>query len=420
MNHAAGRRTALAFLLVVIGTSLWGRETPAFGQSLPSPTPVGPSILAFPSSLALAPDGRIFFNEKDTGRIRIIQDGELLPRPFAELPVAPESERGLLGLALDPNFGEQPYVYAYFSDSTDDHNRIVRIRAEGNEAAGPPEELLTLLPFGNIYHNGGDITFGPDGALYVSTGEIHEQERAQDPDDLGGKVLRLNPDGSIPADNPFGPGNPAFSLGHRNSYGLCFDPENGALWETENGPSGHDEINHIEAGKNYGWPDQLGPGGAPQFVDPVLDYPKTIVPTGCAFWNGELYFGDFHGRLHRVTDPYGTNPADEIVAAFPSGITDLQVTRDRSLYVSTATSILGLPSGGQIAGPNGTPSPSASPLDRDPGGAKPPTDNGAPAAIVWGIIIFVVTVAGGLLFRRLQKTDAAKRSASGPPANPKT
>ena len=173
-------------------------------------------------------------------------------------------------------------------------NRLARIRAD--DLAAPPEALLDALTTEHGYHNGGDLVFGGDGKLYVAVGEVHEAERAQDPDDLGGKILRLNPDGSTPSDGPFGPENAAYSMGHRNSFGLCVDPSTGDLWETENGPGSDDEVNRIEPGGNYGWPDQLGPGGEPAFIDPVLDFPEVIVPTGCAVWQGDLYFGAYGDR----------------------------------------------------------------------------------------------------------------------------
>ena len=190
--------------------------------------------LSFPSNMAFAPDGRLFFAEKDTGDIRVIEDGRLLPEPFAHIDVLSAAEQGLLGLALDPAFDTDPWVYIYYSDPVAHINRLARLRTDGGSVERQP--LLDALTTENGYHNGGDIVFGRDGELYLSVGEVHESQRAQDPNDLGGKVLRLNPDGTVPSDDPFGAGNPAYSMGHRNSFGLCVDPSNGDLWETENGP----------------------------------------------------------------------------------------------------------------------------------------------------------------------------------------
>ena len=366
--------------------------------------------LTFPTNIALTPDGRIFFAERDTGQVRIIEDGRLLPQPFAGVgatgPGSELKETGLLGIALDPNFASDPWVYVYYSSPADGNNHLSRIRAEGN-VAGPRENLLTLLPTANAYHNGGDLAFGPDGKLYVTVGEGHEAGRAQDPNDLGGKILRLNPDGTIPEDNPFGADNPAYSMGHRNSFGICFDPTTGQLWETENGPSSDDEVNLIEAGENYGWPVLMGPGGGARYRDPVLDFPEIIVPTGCAVWGGDLYFGDFGGRLHRLDLPAAAPAADELVARFPAGITDLQVAPDGSLYVATADSILSAavppsPSASRTASPLPTPSPVASTASPSPVAAS----SGRAGPIAAAIILAVV-IAGGLAFRAWGKRSSS-------------
>ena len=200
--------------------------------------------------------------------------------------------------------------------------------------------MLDALTTEHGYHNGGDIVFGGDGKLYLSVGEVHEAERAQDPNDIGGKILRLNPDGTVPSDNPFGAGNPAYSMGHRNSFGLCVDPSNGDLWETENGPGSDDEVNLIEPGGNYGWPDQLGPGGEPAFIDPVLDFPEVIVPTGCAVWRGDLYFGAYGtGLLYRLPLPPASDAHAVVVNDMGAGVTDLEVGPDGDLYVATTDAI---------------------------------------------------------------------------------
>jgi len=260
------------------------------------------------------------------------------------------------------------------------------------------EEVLALTTE-NGYHNGGDIAFGTDGKLYLTIGEVHETNRAQDPTDLGGKVVRLNPDGSVPSDNPFGAGNPVYSIGHRNSFGLCVDPATGDLWETENGPSSDDEVNRIVAGANYGWPDQLGPGGGPGLTDPVLDFPQEIVPTGCAVWNGALYFGSYaYGQLHRLPLP-ATPARDQVVREFPEGITDVETGPDGGLYVSTVSTIY------RLAG-NGTAIPTISTSQGPPPVAGPSDPAGARApllAIVAAIALVIglaMRVAAGRRLRR--------------------
>jgi glucose/arabinose dehydrogenase len=328
--------------------------TPASGQTETlSFTPIVPDA-AFPTNLAIASDGRTFFAEKDTGRIRILDaSGEVRPAPFAMLPIeARVNEMGLLGLALDPGFPSRPWVYAYYS-GTDGRNHLVRIRADG-DTGGSPEELLTLLPTVNGLHNGGDLAFGTDGELYVAVGEGQVSERAQDRSSLGGKILRLEPDGSIPSDNPF-PGSPVDALGIRNSFGLCV-ADDGTLWETENGPSEWDELNRIEPGANYGWPAHLGPGAGDGFTPPVFAWRNVIVPTGCVVDpDGSLLVGDFSGDLHRITFPPGAAPRDGVVASFDEGITDVERTPAGRLFVATANAIYVRTAGGSTSGAPFTP-----------------------------------------------------------------
>jgi glucose/arabinose dehydrogenase len=294
---------------------------------------------AFPTNLAFAPDGRAFYTEKDTGRIRVIDaSGALRARPFATLPVeASVNEMGLLGLALHPDFADEPWVYAYYSGE-DGRNHLVRLRA-GGDTGGTPEDLLALLPTHNGWHNGGDLAFGPDGRLFVAVGDGHVAARSQDESSVGGKILRLDGDGSVPRDNPFGPDSPVYAMGIRNSFGICFAPD-GTLWETENGPSEWDEVNRIEAGADYGWPTHLGPGDAPGLTPPVFAWKEVVVPTGCLVQrDGSLLVGDFHGDLHRIGFPADGAPTDTILASFEQGITDIQRAPDGRLYVVTADGI---------------------------------------------------------------------------------
>ena len=337
--------------------------------------------LSFPSNMAFAPDGRLFFAEKDTGDIRAIRDGTLDADPVAHIDVLSSSEQGLLGLALDPAFEAQPWIYVYYSDPVSHLNRLARIRAD--DAGAEPEPLLDALTTEHGYHNGGDLVFGRDGKLYVAVGEVHEAERAQDPNDLGGKILRLDPDGGIPSDNPIGTTDPAYSMGHRNSFGLCVDPSTGALWETENGPGSDDEVNRIRAGGNYGWPDQLGPGGEPVFIDPVLDFPDVIVPTGCAVWHGDLYFGAYGtGLLYRLSLPATVDAHADVIGDLGAGVTDLQVGPDGDLYVATSDAIW------KVAG-TGSPEPTTSPT------AAPPSDtSGSGWKTAIAILAGLVLVAG--------------------------
>ncbi len=367
-------------------------------------TPGGPEITTvvdgaeFPTNMAFAPDGRLFYTEKETGNIRVVENGELLPEVFATLPVRGGGESGLLGLALDPNFDQDPFVYVYYTSDVDGRNHIARLPASSDDpnGGGPPQNLISLLTASGI-HNGGDIAFGPDGKLYAVVGETGADDLAQDPSSVGGKILRLDPDGRIPADNPFGPDSPVFSLGHRNSFGLCFNPHDGQLWETENGPSSDDEINRIEAGNNYGWPNQLGASGTSgpsDFTDPTLVFRDIIVPTGCAFFDdaissgavrpepgGQMVFGDFHGDLHSMLlQPPEMHQAQRATteASLPGGITDVEVGPDGNLYVSTSDSIV------RIQGAHGIPF--------TPAGPSPTATSGGGGLGVGSIVLIVAAI----------------------------
>jgi glucose/arabinose dehydrogenase len=253
--------------------------------------------LTSPWDIAFLPNGDALVSERDTGLIkRVTSDGEA--ETVGELSeVAPSSEGGLLGLTTHPDFAAQPYVYAYLS--TDDDNRLVRMRWNG-DSLGEPEELLTGNPVGEI-HDGGRLAFGPDGMLYVSTGEVGDESLAQDLDSLGGKILRLEPDGDIPSDNPF-PDSPVWSYGHRNVEGLAFDDQ-GRLWASEFGLDTWDELNRIRPGVNYGWPIREGDeGGTCDCVDPVVQWtPAEASPSGLAYADGALWMASLRGaRLWRI------------------------------------------------------------------------------------------------------------------------
>jgi glucose/arabinose dehydrogenase len=298
----------------------------------PTPTPsprIGPAIvenvqlvasgLEAPWSVALAPDGRLFVTERP-GRVRIVRfgaGGGLDARPWATLPARanPDAERGLLGIALDPDFARNGYVYLYYSYAGAGGatlNRLVRMR-DASGVGSDETILLDNIP-GSSNHDGGRIAFGPDGKLYVATGDGEQQARAQDRSSLGGKILRLEKDGSVPTDNPFA-GSAVFSLGHRNVQGLAFQPDTGVLYETEHGPSGffpaccQDEVNRIDAGANYGWPIVTGKPGDQRFRDPVAwsGNIDTWAPSGAAFatrpgpLRGSLLFATLRGQhLHRI------------------------------------------------------------------------------------------------------------------------
>ncbi|KKM02657.1 hypothetical protein LCGC14_1782250 [marine sediment metagenome] len=222
--------------------------------------------LEVPWAIAFAPDGRIFVTER-IGQLRVIENGNLNPEPIKILDVG-GIEGGLLGIALDPNFEENHYIYLYFTynDFFSTFNKLSRFTESDNKLSDE-KVLLDKIP-GGPFHDGGRIKFGPDGTLYITTGEAGNSGLAQDLDSLGGKILRINSDGTIPDDNPFD--SPVYSFGHRNPQGLDWDPETGKLVISEHGWKAHDEVNVIEAGKNYGWPDIVGDEKKLGLISPLL------------------------------------------------------------------------------------------------------------------------------------------------------
>jgi glucose/arabinose dehydrogenase len=249
------------------------------------------SGLDVPWSMAFAPDGRLFVAERP-GRIRVIDETGLLDDPWASIDVArvPGSEAGLMGLAIDPDFGNTGHVFACYSFLAPPDrilNRVVRFREV--DGRGVDEEVLVDDIPGGRYHNGCRLGFGPDGMLYATTGDATEEDLAQDPGSLAGKVLRMSTDGSVPADNPF-EGSLVWSLGHRNSQGIAWRPSTGALWSTEHGTTGYNEVNHIVRGGNYGWPFIRVGEQDDRFVEPAVGM-NEIPPAGAAFISGGRYDG---------------------------------------------------------------------------------------------------------------------------------
>ncbi len=266
-----------------------------------------------PWALDLAPDGRLFLTERP-GRIRIVRGGTLDPEPWLTLEVAEVGEGGLLGLALDPDFARNGFVYVahtYRGADGNLHNRLLRLREEPETGRGTIDRVLFDGAPGATLHDGGRVRFGPDGRLYWTLGDAEDPQRAQEVSSLNGKILRLNPDGSVPEDNPFA-GSPVYSYGHRNPQGLAWHPETGQLYATEHGPQANDEINLIERGRNYGWPLVRGEATREGTVPPILSSgpSDTWAPSGVAFaargpWAGSLLFAGLRSEtLFRVVlDP---------------------------------------------------------------------------------------------------------------------
>jgi aldose sugar dehydrogenase len=273
---------------------------------------------AMPVAMTFAPDGRLFYNELKSGKIRIVQNGRLLPEPFYEFKVAGQPETGLLGLALDPDFERNRYVYVFYTSVADGQenggtngpNRVVRLTDVANTGT-ELTAILDNLPSAAI-HNAGTLRFGPDGKLYVSLGDTDKGSNAQDLGTLAGKILRVNPDGTIPNDNPFvgvdGKQPAIWAYGFRNPFSFDFDPVSGALMETENGPGDNDELNMIVKGGNHGWPPS-GYTSKRGDVDPIAVMNPPIGPTGMAFyvgnqvpeWQNDWFYCNYHqSQLRRV------------------------------------------------------------------------------------------------------------------------
>ena len=267
--------------------------------------------LDIPWSIVWTPDGTIFFTER-SGNLRVIQDGIVSEKPILSLDVG-GVEGGLLGIALDPNYSENHYVYLYYTynDFISTQNKVVRY-VESNLSLSEDKVLMDKIP-GGPFHDGGRIKFGPDDKLYITTGEAGNADLAQDKNSVAGKILRINSDGSIPEDNPFS-GSSIYSYGHRNPQGLDWD-ESGNLVATEHGPSGwhgvaHDEINVIVSGKNYGWPDIIGSETMDGLVTPIMNTgDDTWAPSGAEFydgdkipqWTGKFFVATLRGNhLHMI------------------------------------------------------------------------------------------------------------------------
>ncbi|HXQ73172.1 MAG TPA: PQQ-dependent sugar dehydrogenase [Pyrinomonadaceae bacterium] len=311
--------------------------------------------IASPTAMEIAPDGRIFVCEQG-GRLRVIKNGALLATPFLTLNVDSSGERGLLGIAFDPAFGgANNFVYVYYTvPSTPRHNRVSRFTANGDVAVAGSETVILELDnlSGATNHNGGAIHFGPDGKLYVAVGENASPSNSQTLANRLGKVLRINPDGTIPNDNPFfntatGANRSIWALGLRNPFTFAFQPGTGRLFINDVGQNTWEEINDGIAGSNYGWPTTEGATSNPTFRSPLFSYQHgSTSTTGCAiaggtFYNplnatfpanfiGKYFFADLCTGWIRTFDP-----ATGTAANFASGIVqpvDLKGAVDGSLY----------------------------------------------------------------------------------------
>jgi glucose/arabinose dehydrogenase len=304
--------------------------------------------------MEIAPDGRVFVCLQ-AGSLRVIKNGTLLATPFVTLNVDPNGERGLLGIAFDPNFATNNFLYLYYTVSTTPrHNRVSRFTANGDVVVPGSETIIWELDnlSAATNHNGGAIHFGPDGKLYIAVGENATPSNAQTLSNMLGKMLRINSNGIIPADNPFfntavGNNRSIWALGLRNPFTFAFQPGTGRMFINDVGQSTWEEINDGIAGSNYGWPITEGITTNPAFRSPVFVYGHgSDSTTGCAiaggaFYNpatvqfpssfvGKYFFADLCSGWIRVFDP-----ATGTASGFATNVgqpVDLKVTPDGSLY----------------------------------------------------------------------------------------
>lgn len=319
-----------------------------------------------PTAMQFAPDGRLFVSQQ-TGALRVVKNGALLAEPFVTLPVNAAGERGLLGLDFDPNFASNRYIYLYYTSNTPVvHNRVSRFTASAanpdQAEAGSETVILDLNPLsGATNHNGGAMHFGPDGKLYIAVGENANGTNAQSVQNLLGKILRINPDGSIPDDNPTtftntggetltptGQNRAIYALGLRNPYTFAFQPKTGRLFINDVGQSTFEEINEGVKGANYGWPTTEGPTDnlnvrAPLFFyrHQVIDDGFSCAVTGGTFYDpptqlypnsfvGQYFFADYCGGWIRSLDPSSATSAS--FARNIAAPVDLKVGPDGALY----------------------------------------------------------------------------------------
>ena len=306
------------------------------------------------TAMAFAPDGRLFVCQQ-SGQLRVIKNGALLPTPFLTVDVDSTGERGLLGVAFDPDFASNGFVYIYYTVATSPrHNRVSRFKADGDLAAPDSETLIFRLDdlSGATTHNGGAMHFGSDGKLYIAAGDNALGPNAQSLESLFGKILRINPDGSIPTDNPFfntadDNRRAVFALGLRNPFTFDIEPGTSHLFINDVGEDAWEEINDGSPGANYGWPASEGPTDDPAFRAPLFAYAHGFgASTGCAITGGAFYepasaqfpslfvgkyfFADFCSGWIRTLDT-----SDNTTAGFATGISlpvDLKVGPDGTLY----------------------------------------------------------------------------------------
>jgi len=346
-------------IVTLLALSLAGCQ---INETIPGPTnfrveEVKSGLGGVPWSINSTPDGRLLFTNRDLSQIRVsaldLHTGNITHFNGTSA-VRDDGEGGILGMELDPNFASNNRVYICYSISSGGpHNRLSRFEISGSALSN---ELILLDNMrGASTHNGCRVVWGPDGKLYFSMGDAQDERASQDLSALAGKIFRINPDGSIPSDNPF-PGSPVWALGLRNSQGLAFQPGTGLLWSTEHGPDNKDELNVIKRGRNYGWPDCMGTDPCTRVTnyEPAIKQysaTDTIAPSDMMFytgnvftaWRNNLFFVTLRtGRLYRLVLRGESVAQEEILIDTDSGphsgfgrLRDIVTGPDGLIYLST-------------------------------------------------------------------------------------
>lgn len=313
------------------------------------------SGLEVPWTIAFTPDGRVLFTERP-GRVRVIENGSLRPEPLATIEdVEQTGESGLMGLTLHPQFAQNRFIYVAYAYRGDGQRvRVVRFRETG-DAVTDRKVIIEDIPAAR-FHAGTRARFGPDGKLYITTGDATQHEQAQQLDSLAGKTLRLNDDGSLPPDNPFvnqqGARPEVWSYGHRNSQGIAWQPGSGLQFQTEHGPSGFDgpgggdEVNIVEKAKNYGWPTVHHEQSHEGMESPILLYTPAIAPASAMFYSssafpqfrGNFLFGNLKGEciIRVVLDGRRVVSQERLLEGKYGRIREVAEGPDGAIYFSTS------------------------------------------------------------------------------------